>query len=207
MMNDTSSLLSHLATRRSAKPRRLIAPGPSSGQLDAMLTIAARTPDHGKLAPWRFVVIDHDRRHEFAQMLDAAYRRERPEAGRIEHEAVAAFAHQAPCLIVVLSVPDTASSIPLWEQQLSCGAATMNLLHAAHAYGFAASWITGWAAFNRDVAASLGARPDDRVAGFVFVGTSGDSPEERPRPALADIVRHWSAGHADTGEDRPDVTA
>lgn len=207
MMNDTSSLLSHLATRRSAKPRKLIAPGPSFGQLDAILTIAARTPDHGKLAPWRFVVIDHDRREEFAQMLDTAYCRERPEAGRIEHEAVAAFAHQAPCLIVVLSAPDITSSIPLWEQQLSCGAATMNLLHAAHAYGFATSWITGWAAFNGDVAASLGARSDDRVAGFVFIGTSSDSPDERPRPELADVVRHWSGGQADTGEDRPDETA
>lgn len=201
MMNDISGLVSYFTTRRSAKPRRLIAPGPSPAQLDAMLTIAARSPDHGKLAPWRFVVIDSDRREQFADMLDKAYRRERPDAGRLEHEAVAAFAHQAPCLIVVLSAPDTASSIPLWEQQLSCGAATMNLLHAAHAHGFAASWITGWAAFNQDVAASLDARPEDRIAGFVFIGTLPDSPDERLRPELGDIVRHWSPGRSDNVPD------
>lgn len=191
-MNDTNSLLSYLATRRSGKPRQLVAPGPSPEQLDAILTIAARTPDHGKLAPWRFVVIDTENRPEFAQVLDKAYRRERPEAGRLEHEAVAAFAHQAPCLIVVLSAPDTTSHIPLWEQQLSCGAATMNLLHAAHAHGFAGSWITGWAAYNDEVASALGARDDDRIAGFVFIGTLPDSPEERLRPALGDVMRHWS---------------
>lgn len=191
MMNDNSSLVSHLNSRRSAKPRKLIAPGPSPDQLDAMLAIAARTPDHGKLAPWRFVIVDHDQRDRFAAMLDQAYRCEHPDAGRLEHEAVAAFAHQAPCLVVVVSTPDTASHIPLWEQQLSCGAATMNLLHAAHAHGFAGSWITGWAAYNRDVAAELGARPEDRIAGFVFIGTLSESPDERLRPALGDIVRHW----------------
>lgn len=200
MMNDASSLLSHLNTRRSAKPRNLVMPGPSPDQLDAILTIAARTPDHGKLSPWRFVVIDTEKRTQFAQMLDQAYRRERPEAGRLEHEAVAAFAHQAPCLIVVISWPDTGSSIPLWEQRLSCGAATMNLLHAAHAHGFAASWITGWAAYNGNVAASFGARPDDRVAGFVFIGTLSDAAEERPRPNLPDIVRHWSGEPGETDE-------
>lgn len=192
MMNDNSSLLSHLNSRRSAKPRRLNAPGPSTDLLDEILTIAARTPDHGKLAPWRFVIVDHDQRDRFAAMLNQAYCREHPDAGRLEHEAVAAFAHQAPCLVVVLSTPDTASHIPLWEQQLSCGAATMNLLHAAHAHGFAGSWITGWAAYNPDVAAELGARPEDRIAGFVFIGTLSESPDERLRPALGDIVRHWT---------------
>jgi nitroreductase len=192
MMNDASSLLSHLATRRSAKPRQLVAPGPSPAQLDDIVTLAARTPDHGKLAPWRFVVIDIEKRAAFAEILDKAYRRARPNAGRLEHEAVAAFAHQAPCLIVVLSAPDTASHIPLWEQQLSCGAATMNLLHAVHAHGFAGSWITGWAAYNDDVAAALAVRGVDRIAGFVFIGTLPDSPEERPRPALDRIVRRWS---------------
>ncbi len=193
-MNDKNSLISYLATRRSAKPRQLVAPGPSPTQLDAILAIAARTPDHGKLAPWRYVVIDVDKRAAFADMLDQAYRCERPDAGRLEHEAVAAFAHQAPCLIVVLSAPNTTSHIPLWEQRLSCGAATMNLLHAVHAHGLAGSWITGWAAYNQDVAAALGARKDDRIAGFVFIGTRADSPEERVRPALGDIVRHWSPG-------------
>ncbi len=191
-MNDPDTVISHLATRRSAKPRQLEAPGPSTEQLEEILTIAARTPDHGKLAPWRFVVIDADQRAAFADMLDKAYRRERPDAGRLEIEAVAAFAHQAPCLVVVLSAPDTTSHIPLWEQRLSCGAATMNLLHAIHAYGFAGSWITGWAAYDEDVAAALGAHADDRVAGFVFLGTRPDSPEERLRPALGDIVHHWS---------------
>ncbi|NCP11988.1 MAG: nitroreductase [Sphingomonadales bacterium] len=192
MLNDPSSLPSYLASRRSSRPRDLVAPGPDATQLDAILTIAARTPDHGKLAPWRFVVVASDRRDAFAAMLTAAYRGEKPNAGRVEIDAVDAFAHQAPCLVVVLSTPDTASRIPLWEQQLSCGAAAMNLIHGAHAHGFAAGWVTGWASFNAAVAASLGAGPDDRIAGFVFIGSPGESPAERIRPALADVVSHWS---------------
>lgn len=190
MFNDLTSPLSLLATRRSGKPREMVAPGPNSGELAQMLEIAARTPDHGKLAPWRFVIVDRESRPALADMLVAAYRAEKPEAGRLEIEAMENFAGFAPTLVVVLSSPRASSKIPLWEQELSAGAVCMNLLHAAHAMGFAAGWITGWPAFNTDVRNAFGSA-DERVAGFIYIGTPGKPLEERPRPEMEEIVSHW----------------
>jgi nitroreductase len=190
--NDTSSPLSLLRSRRSAKPRFMIAPGPDAAQLEAMLAIATRTPDHGKLFPWRFVVVDSNRRDALAELLVAAYRRQKPDAGRLEIEATEQFARQAPTLVVVLSAPSPASHIPLWEQELSAGAACMNLVHAAHAMGFTAAWLTGWAAYDDMVRDAFGG-PGERIAGFIFIGTPGRELEERPRPELGQVVRHWGA--------------
>lgn len=190
MFNDLTSPLSLLSTRRSGKPREMVEPGPSAAQLNAMLEIAARTPDHGKLSPWRFVVVDKEDRAKLAETLIAAYRAEKPDAGRLEIEAMENFAHFAPDLVVVLSSPRMSSKIPLWEQQLSSGAVCMNLLHAAHAMGFVAGWITGWPAFNDDVRDAFG-NADERIAGFIYIGTAGKPLEERPRPLMTDIVSHW----------------
>ena len=192
MFNDRSTPLSLLATRRSGKPRDLIAPGPDAAQLDQILEIAARTPDHGKLAPWRFVVVPEDRRITLARVITEAYRAERPQAARLEIEALEQFATQAPALVVVLSSPKPESHIPLWEQELSAGAACMNLLHAAHAMGFAGGWLTGWAAYSDAVRDAFGAAPE-RVAGFIFLGTPAKQLEERPRPDLGKIVSNWRA--------------
>jgi nitroreductase len=188
MFNDTSTPLTLLATRRSGKPRDLVAPGPDAGQLAQMIAVAARTPDHGKLAPWRFVIVDD--RDALAQLLRDAQRAERPQAARGEGDALDQFARQAPALVVVLSSPVPSSPIPRWEQELSAGAATMNLLHAAHAMGFAGGWLTGWASTSEMVRASFGA-DHERIAGFVFIGTPGRPLDERPRPDLARIVSHW----------------
>ncbi|MEO5867388.1 MAG: nitroreductase [Sphingomonas sp.] len=193
MLNDTTTPLTLLATRRSGKPRDLVAPGPDDTQLAALLEIAARTPDHGKLAPWRFVVVDGSARDRLAETIVTAYRAERPQAARLEIEALEAFARQAPALVVVLSSPKPQSHIPLWEQELSAGAACMNLLHAAHATGFAAGWLTGWAAYSDAVRDAFGAAPE-RVAGFIFIGTPAKQLEERPRPDLRTIVSRWSGG-------------
>jgi len=186
MLNDRSSLLAYLSTRRSGKPRDLAGPGPSDEQLREMVSIAARTPDHGKLAPWRFVIVPQDKRERLADIIKAAYLAEKPEAGRLELEAHVQFATQAPALIVVLSTPKQ-SKIPLWEQELSAGAATMNLLHAAHALGFAGGWLTTWPAFNETVRDAFGG-PQDKIAGFVFIGTPSQELDERPRPALDEIL-------------------
>lgn len=156
-----------------------------------MLEIAARTPDHGKLAPWRFVHVGPASREAFAALLDKAYRAGNPTPARLEMEAVQRFARQAPCLIVVLCSPIHGHKIPVWEQQLSAGAACMNLLHAAHAMGFAGGWITGWAAYSPMVRDAFG-RSDEAVAGFIFVGTPALPLEERPRPDAAIIVSDWS---------------
>ncbi|PJG49841.1 nitroreductase [Sphingobium sp. LB126] len=190
MFNDLRSPLSLLQTRRSGKPRDLVAPGPDAGQLRAILDVALRTPDHGKLAPWRFVIVPSERRDALADLLESAYRTEKPDAGRLEIEAMRQFAHQAPALIVALSAPVASSKIPVWEQELSAGAAIMNLLHATHALGFAGGWLTGWPAYNEDVRAAF-ARGDERIAGFVFIGTPGKAQEERPRPEYDNVVSIW----------------
>ncbi len=189
--NDRSTPLTLLETRRSGKPRDLIAPGPDADQLDHILRIAARTPDHGKLAPWRFVIVADDARAKLAEVITTAYRAERPQASATEIIALEQFAHQAPSLVVVLSSPRTGSHIPLWEQELSAGAACMNLLHAAHAMGFAGGWLTGWPSFSDAVRDAFGQAPE-RIAGFLFLGTPGRPFDERPRPDMKAIVSHWT---------------
>ncbi|MDF0487568.1 nitroreductase [Sphingomonas sp. H39-1-10] len=191
MFNDTSSPLALLATRRSGKPRDMIAPGPSPEQMETILTIAARTPDHGKIAPWRFVIVPGDKRDRLAEVITEAYRAERPQATRVELESLVQFAHQAPALVVVLSAPHPTSKIPLWEQELSAGAACMNLLTAAHALGFVGGWLTGWPAFSDAVRDAFGAAPE-RIAGFIFLGTPERTLDERPRPELGDVVSTWA---------------
>jgi len=192
MLNDLSSPLAYLASRRSARPRDLVEPGPDAVQLRRMMEIAARTPDHGKLAPWRLIHVGREERGAFADLLETAYRADNPDPGRLEIEAVHRFATQAPELVVILSSPVEGTKIPLWEQQLSCGAAAMNLLHAANASGFAAGLVTGWAAYSADVRHGLGGRDTERVAGFVFIGTPAVELEDRERPALEDVVEEWA---------------
>ncbi|WP_294247855.1 nitroreductase [uncultured Sphingomonas sp.] len=189
--NDRSTPLSLLTTRRSGKPRDLIAPGPRPDELTRMLSIAARTPDHGKLAPWRFVIVPPQARGKLAEVITAAYRAERPQAGATEIAALEQFAHQAPDLVVVLSSPRPDSHIPLWEQELSAGAACMNLLHAVHAMGYAGGWLTGWPAFSDAVRDAFGAAPE-RIVGFIFIGTPGRPLDERPRPDMDRIVSTWN---------------
>lgn len=168
----------------------MIAPGPTPDQLRAMLEAAIRVPDHGKLAPWRFVIVGADQRARLKDVIVRAYRKEKPETGRLEIEAMEQFALQAPTLVVALFTPAESSKIPYWEQELSAGAATMNLLHAASAMGFVGGWLTGWPAYNTDVRDAFGG-PNDRIAGFVFIGTPGKDLEERPRPDYATVVKNW----------------
>ena len=190
MFNDLSSTLALLRTRRSGRPRDLVEPGPSAGQLRQILEIAMRSPDHGKLHPWRFVHIPRSRRAAFATLLQDAYRADNPDPGRLEIEANERFAHQAPELIVALSSPTPEIKIPVWEQQLSCGAACMNLVLAAHASGFAAGWVTGWAAYSEVVRDAFGSE-GERIAGFIFLGTPGMELEERLRPEPGEVVSEW----------------
>ncbi len=187
--NDRSSTISLLLTRRSAKARDLVAPGPSDAELATILQAAARVPDHGKLAPWAFVIIRD--RAAFAELLQHLYRADKPEAGRLELEAMASFATQAPVLVALVSTPRE-GKIPLWEQQLSAGAAAQNLLIAAHALGYAANWLTAAPAFLPGTAEALG-HPGGRIAGFFFLGTPKAPLEERPRPDMSTIVSNWPA--------------
>ena len=190
MFNDLSSPLTLLHSRRSGRPRDLVAPGPDARELREILSLAMRVPDHGKLHPWRFVHVPQNRRAELAALLDRAYRADHPAPGRLELEANERFARQAPELIVALSSPTVGHKIPVWEQELSCGAACFNLELAALAKGYAAGWVTGWAAYSPIVLAAFGA-PPERIAGFLFLGTPGAPLEERMRPDYGEVVSEW----------------
>ncbi|MDO6413528.1 nitroreductase [Sphingomonas sp. BIUV-7] len=191
MFNDLATPASLLATRRSGKARDLAAPGPDAAQLDRILAAATRVPDHGKLAPWRFVIVPLEKRADFAALLHDAYAAQKDSVGRIEREAIDQFAHQAPCLIVAVSNPAHASHIPIWEQELSVGAACQNLVLAAHAEGFLVNWLSTWAAFSSIVCAAFGGGRDARIAGFFFIGTSAKELEERPRPDRDAVIAIW----------------
>jgi nitroreductase len=191
MLNDRSSILSLLETRRSGRPRDMVAPGPSDAQIERIVTIAARTPDHGKLFPWRFVIVGADQRDALARLLADALPEHDPEAGSAHHAKAFAFAHQAPALVVLVSAPIADHKIAVWEQELSAGAAGMNLLLGAHAMGFVGGWITGWAAYSERVRAAF-CGPGERIAGFFFLGSPGAPLEERPRAPLATVARRWT---------------
>lgn len=195
MLNDRSSLLSLLHSRRSGRPRELIGAGPSDEELQQILTIAARTPDHGKLSPWRFVTVGADQRGDLAALFRDALAAEDPQALPAKGEKSDELARSGGTLIVLVSAPIADHKIPLWEQELSCGAAGMNLLHAAHALGFVGGWVTGWQAYSPTVCASF-CGPGERIAGFIFLGQPGRELEERPRPALANVWKPWSGRSA-----------
>ena len=195
MLNDRSTPLSLLETRRSAKPREMTGPAPRADELERLLTIAARVPDHGKLTPWRFVTVTADQRAALAELLHDALDAEDPSATPAHHDKAEQFAHYAGALIVLLSAPVADHKIPLWEQELSCGAAGMNLLLGAHALGYVGGWVTGWAAYSpmvRDAFCQAG----ERIAGFIFIGHSGTPLIERPRPAMDAVRRAWSPPQA-----------
>jgi nitroreductase len=192
MLNDRSSILSLLESRRSAKPRELAGPGPTADELDRMLTIAARTPDHGRLAPWRFVTIAADQRDAFGALLREALSEHDPCATIAHHQKEDEFARYAGQLVVLVSAPVKGHKIPIWEQELSCGAAGMNLLLAADALGFDAGWVTGWRAYSERVRAAF-CEPGERIAGFIFIGTAAGPLEERPRPAPEAVRKAWRA--------------
>lgn len=188
MFNDLSSVAAYLRSRRSGKPREMVSPGPDEATLDLILQTAMRTPDHGKLFPWRFVHITD--RAALVHLLANAFMTANADARPAQIEAAVAPATMAPTLIVLLFAPQPSAKIPLWEQQMSVGAVGMNLLHAAHAHGFVASWITGWACYDATVGAAL-CEGAEQIAGFFYIGSPGQPLEERPRPDPASITRRW----------------
>src|SRR6185369_8632997 len=183
MLNDRSSPLSLLETRRSGKPRDLVGPGPTADEMKRILTIAARTPDHGTLTPWRFVTVADDQRDALAALLLEGLAEDNPEATAAHREKEVNFAHYAGQLVVLVSAPTPDHKIPVWEQELSCGAAGMNLLMAAHALGYVAGWVTGWRAYSETVQRAF-CDPGERIAGFIFIGQPSREIEERPRPPV-----------------------
>jgi nitroreductase len=187
-MPDPIDLLRH---RRSVKPNELSPPGPSPAELETLLTIASRVPDHGKLTPWRFVVFEGDARltagEAIAKAFVAKYPDAKPEQIAYERTRLA----RAPLVIAVVSRAAPHVKIPEWEQVLSSGAAAMNLLVAAQALGFGAAWITEWYSYDRGVLDAFGLAAHEKIAGFVHIGRPAEAPDDRPRPPLAEIVTRF----------------
>ena len=183
-----------LKTRRSMKPREMTGPGPSAAELETILTIGARVPDHGKLAPWRFIVFEGDARLKAGEKIAGVFKLNRPEATPDQVEMEGKRLARAPLVIAVVSRAGPHVKIPEWEQVLSAGAAATSLVFAAHALGFAANWLTEWYAYDRRVLDGLGLAPNEKIAGFVHIGRSAKPAEDRPRPPLGDIVSRYGAG-------------
>ena len=180
-----------LKVRRSVKPREMTAPGPSASELETILTIAARVPDHGKLTPWRFIVFEGDARLRAGDIIAKVFAQKNPQAAPSDIEAEKKRLTDAPLVIAVVSFTRPHPKVPAWEQELSAGASAMNIVTAATALGYGACWLTGWFAFDRDVLDGFGLKADEKLAGFVHIGTPSKPSEDRPRPALSEIVTRF----------------
>lgn len=183
-----------LLKRRSVKPIMMTEPGPSPAELEAILTAAARVPDHKKLVPWRFIVFEGEARADFGRVLLKALQAEEraaPSAARLETERTRLM--RAPTVVAVISRVTPNPAAPEWEQVLSCGAACFNLCLAANALGYGTSWITEWYSYSRTVQAALGLERNERIAGFIYIGTAKEKQADRDRPQLDQIVSRWSS--------------
>lgn len=184
-------VIDFLKTRRSVKPREMNGAGPSASELETILTIGTRVPDHGKLAPWRFIVFEGDARARAGDIIAKVFARNNPSASAAEIEVEQRRLMEAPLVIGVVSSTKSHPKVPPWEQQLSAGASAMNIVTAATALGYGANWLTGWFAFDRGVLNELGLNANEQLAGFIHIGTPSRPVEDRPRPALSDLVTRF----------------
>ena len=180
-------VLAFLATRRSASAVTLVEPGPSDDELADLLRLAARVPDHGKLTPWRFVILKSAAKAEYASRLEALANAR----GDARAAAKLGKLKVPPIGVAVVSSPRP-HEIPEWEQVLSAGAVCTTLLYAAQALGYGANWITDWYAYDDEAKSILGLAPSEKVAGFVFIGTAKEPPQERERPDVTSLVTTWN---------------
>ena len=179
-------VLRFLALRRSTSAVTLAEPAPTASELDILLRLATRVPDHGKLAPWRFVILEGEGKSAFAARLEALAQ------SRGDQTAAAKLAKlKIPPLCVALISSPKEASIPQWEQVLSAGAVCTTLLYAALAMGYGGNWITDWYAYDAEANAILGLQASEKVAGFILLGTPREPPLERERPDLAPLVTRW----------------
>ena len=191
IMAENRAFVEYLKTRRSVTLPNLAAPGPNADQLKELLQIGARVPDHGKLAPWRFVIFEGEAREQAGDKLAEIFTKQNPEAKERAIEAERNQFLPAPLTIGVVCAAKEHPKIPIIEQQLAAGCACFNLVHGANALGFKAHWVTRWFAFNPEAAQALGAGEGEFFAGFVHVGTPTIEMEDRVRPDLDEIVSYW----------------
>lgn len=185
-------ILAFLATRRSVKPDKLLAPGPTPEQLDSILRVATRVPDHKKLAPWRFIVFEGDARARAGEIFAAACQAEEKEPpSHVRLDMERARFMRAPFVLAVISEIKARPGAPEWEQILSAGALCFNICVAANALGFGTSWITEWIAYSAHVRSALQLKDNERIAGFIYIGTPTEKPEERERPDPAKLLTRF----------------
>lgn len=178
-----------LLARRSVAARDMIAPAPSRAEMTQIMSAATRVPDHGKLSPWRYIVLEGDERAHLGNAIATALEVEK-EASETVREKMRDYGFQAPMVVIAVFSEKADRPIPLWEQQLSMGASIMTMITATHALGYVANWLTGWGSFSPTVASELGLAANEKIAGFIFLGSQNTDKElsERPRPALSDVV-------------------
>lgn len=182
------AMIDFLLTRRSVAPLQMTGPAPTADELKTLLTIASRVPDHGKLAPWRFIVFEGEARAKAGEAFAEIHRRKNPDATEEALKIERMRFQHTPMVIAVVSRAAPHPKIPEWEQELSAGAVCMAMIIAANAMGFVTKWLTEWYAFDREAQTALGLSSAERIAGFIHIGHSTDKPAERERPLLADIV-------------------
>jgi len=180
-----------LALRRSANKACISGPAPHAETLDAILTAATRVPDHRRLSPWRFIILEGDARHAFGEKAAEVHKQENEFATDADLEATKALPLRAPCVVVLVSSPKDDNKTPVWEQELSAGALGHNLLLSANAAGFAGCWLTEWISFSKGINELLGLSGRERIAGYFYLGKATADPQERARPDASEIISRW----------------
>jgi nitroreductase len=192
-LNDTSSALSLLKTRKSASVKAMAEPGPTPEQLKTILEIAVRVPDHGKLTPWRLVLFEGDARRKFGEVMKARWHDLHPDHGDDSLAFQGGLFLRAPTVLVIVSKAAPHVKIPEWEQLLSAGALTQNILLAAAALDVGAQWNTDWIAYDREIMKAMGLSEYEKIVGIVYLGTPAAALEDRPRPDPENLITRWQA--------------
>lgn len=192
--HESAATLQLLAVRRSTPVAALTEPGPSAADIDMMLRLAMRVPDHRKLEPWRVLIIEGEARNRLGDCFAAALHLRDPDTAPADLDEARNLPLRAPVILTVISAPvhNDPKKTPVWEQQLSAGALCQTLLIAANAMGWAASWITEDPAYDSHVQAALGMKGGEQVAGFIYLGTAKADPVERQRPDIARKATRWT---------------
>lgn len=193
MLNDKSSLLAFLKSRKSASAKAMTGPGPDAVQLQDILSMAVRVPDHGKLNPWRFIVFEGDVREQVGKKFAARFAELHSEYPAESVTFQKSLFVRAPVVIAVVSTAAVHAKIPIWEQQMSAAAVCFNMVLATQAHGFDAQWQSDWIAYDDGAKAAMGITANEKVAGIIYIGTSALPLEERPRPDAAALTTYWSA--------------
>jgi nitroreductase len=191
-LNDSANgPLSLLLSRRSGSAKRMTSPGPNAAELETIFEAATRVPDHGKLTPWRFILFEGDSRRRFGEALARCFRATNPAADDERLSVERQRFQRAPVVVAVISRVREGIPIPEWEQMMSAGACAMTLVIAAHALGYVANWITEWCAYDDCIRADLGLAGNERIAGFIYIGTPSVPLEDRPRPDLSALITRY----------------